>query len=952
VSMYQGWSYHHHQGAAESCGAEMCSNGATPAWGHPRSQTHAWMAAEAHRKQNWLNSAAATAVSGNLGSGNISGWGATDFGGFGGGTSGLAASVNDRDGRVDPDSTTNHSLVANSATLGGSSSLNPPQSPATRSSVGLYNFSVNSPTAMGLAPISPHNQASTPSSPFVFQQPSSPWQASHRQPQQQSNSNDLFSESGTSQPSASRGETVNWQADSGLQSALSSEQSKIPSASSPNAGGCAKLRSPVSSGNDTGVGSGQLERSPYHVHLPTSPFSSPQSQKPVNSPQQISVSNSVLPPNPPKQQSVGLSLQAQHPAAGGDSGLPQPHMQQENNPHSSKTPERSMSVPLPLTPTDHSASSSCSGSSRGGWVTPDRPQSTWEYNPQTPAPAPTTSPTQASPFRIPKGRPPSRTSNLHSSSSSTNNSSSSANTSPMSSNEMGPTNVSPTTVAQGFNYISNQTYSKGFLKPLPPGDSSVSKPPSDNHTQQVGSSGNSGRKDSSLSWAQESSTITSNQGTKCSGLADPRFASTVSWFGSDQDGGRPGSNDKSNGNQSAKSNLYSNSSEADEGACGVMIRDVVMQQGKGSCSAIKQETLSSVWSSTDEAKHISDYHAAAAAAAQLPYTSSTPATAPATAGSHFISSLNSCASSYGYCGSTGSPFVSGGYSMFPESKAYPGTAWNDATGYMDSRSASAPHVNMNYPYQTVDFNSQFYASQSAKQEAATRSACYHSSAYGCQGMSSMSQFHPQYPGQFHHHRWDPHRWDLYGPPPFFPVVPEPPRSEPIGEVTDYIDNEECFKDSQMGGVAIALGHGSVLFECAKHELHATTALRHPNRLHPTRISLVFYQHRNLNRAKHGWDEWEEKMRLRKLGITTSSANSGGSNSGGGNAGSNSSGNGSSNNGSVTDLIHLLPHTDRPPTYTSQFLMRTPTYPTTTWTTLFPMHPCMVTGPYQEGGAVG
>lgn len=924
----------------------MCANGAAPAWGHPRSQTHAWMAAEVHRKQNWLNSAAATAVSGNLGSGNISGWGATDYGGFGGGASGLAASANDRDGRVDPDSTTNHSVVASSANLGESSSLNPPQSPVSRSSVGLYNnFSVNSPTATGLAPISPHNQASTPSSPFVFQQPSSPWQASHSQPQQESNSNDLFSESGTSQPSVSRGETVNWQADSGLPNSLSSEQSKIPSASPPNAVSCTKQRSPISSGNDAGAISGQLERSPYPVHLPPSPFSSPQSQQPVNSPQQTSISNSSLPPNPAHQQSMSLSL----PATGGDGGLPQPRTPQENNPQSSKTPERSMSVPLPLTPTDHSTSSSCSGSSRGGWVTPDRPQSTWDYNPLTPAPAPTTSPTQASPFRIPKGRPPSRTSNLHSSSSSNNNSSG-TNTSPMSSNEVGPTNASLTTAAHGLNYPSNQTYCKGFLKPFPPGDSSLTKTPLDNHIQQTGSSGNSSMKDSSMSWAQESSTITSEQGTKSSGIAEPHFVSTVPWFGSDQDGGRPGNNVKSNGNQSAKSNVYLNSSEADEGACGVMIRDIATQQGKGSCSAIKQETLSSTWSSTDEAKQINDYHAAAAAA-QLSYSSST-ASSPASAGNPFISSLNSCASSYGYCGSTNSAFMSGSYSMFPESKAYPGTGWNDAASYMDSRSASAPHMNMNYPYQTVEFNSQFYAGHSAKQEAAARSACYHSSPYGCQGMSGMSQFHPQYPGQFHHHRWDPHRWDLYGPPPFFPVVPEPPRSEPIGEVTDYIDNEECFKDSQMGGVAIALGHGSVLFECAKHELHATTALRRPNRLHPTRISLVFYQHRNLNRAKHGWDEWEEKMRLRKLGITTSSANNSGSSSGGGNTGSNGSGNGSSNSGSVTDLIHLLPHADRPPTYMSQFLMRTPTYTTTTWTTLFPMHPCMVTGPYQEGGAVG
>lgn len=39
------------------------------------------------------------------------------------------------------------------------------------------------------------------------------------------------------------------------------------------------------------------------------------------------------------------------------------------------------------------------------------------------------------------------------------------------------------------------------------------------------------------------------------------------------------------------------------------------------------------------------------------------------------------------------------------------------------------------------------------------------------------------------------RWDLYGPTPFFPMVPEPPRAEPIGEVTDFIDNEECFRVS-------------------------------------------------------------------------------------------------------------------------------------------------------------
>lgn len=142
----------------------------------------------------------------------------------------------------------------------------------------------------------------------------------------------------------------------------------------------------------------------------------------------------------------------------------------------------------------------------------------------------------------------------------------------------------------------------------------------------------------------------------------------------------------------------------------------------------------------------------------------------------------------------------------------------------------------------------------------------------------------------------------------------------------------------MGGVAIALGHGSVLFECAKHEMHATTALRRPNRLQPTRISLVFYQHRNLNRAKHGWDEWEEKMRLRKLGVTTSLTGT--------------STTSSSVNPRSGTPVPTTASADRTLKSSSQCVMRTPTYTTTTWTTLFPMHPCMVTGPYQEGGAIG
>ena len=58
---------------------------------------------------------------------------------------------------------------------------------------------------------------------------------------------------------------------------------------------------------------------------------------------------------------------------------------------------------------------------------------------------------------------------------------------------------------------------------------------------------------------------------------------------------------------------------------------------------------------------------------------------------------------------------------------------------------------------------------------------------------------------------------------------------------------------------------SLLFEYAKSEFHATTPhLQKPNRLDPTCIGLVFFQHKRLNTPHHGYYQVIKKIKDKNM----------------------------------------------------------------------------------------
>ena len=97
-------------------------------------------------------------------------------------------------------------------------------------------------------------------------------------------------------------------------------------------------------------------------------------------------------------------------------------------------------------------------------------------------------------------------------------------------------------------------------------------------------------------------------------------------------------------------------------------------------------------------------------------------------------------------------------------------------------------------------------------------------------------------------------------------TPERARPEPVDSASipeSYRTSSRVFAQTTVGGVAIVLPHGSVLFEVTKREINASTVIGQRSADDPC-ISLEFHQQKGLNLPKHGHDEYLQLDEIRRL----------------------------------------------------------------------------------------
>ena len=72
------------------------------------------------------------------------------------------------------------------------------------------------------------------------------------------------------------------------------------------------------------------------------------------------------------------------------------------------------------------------------------------------------------------------------------------------------------------------------------------------------------------------------------------------------------------------------------------------------------------------------------------------------------------------------------------------------------------------------------------------------------------------------------------------------RETPAHVLSNYAKNE-----NGKPAIRLKLENGSILFEVARKEVHASTKVANPNPCNPSRIGLIFFQHIKMDRPQHG-----------------------------------------------------------------------------------------------------